>query len=162
MVLRMSRGKAILVVEDEADLAELLQYNLEGEGYHCRRVGDGDSALAEVRRQPPDLIVLDRMLPGRSGDEVASQLRRDPHSAAVPIIMMSQDLKANARSEYYRLGATSVVETRRDASRLIDEIADVVCFVAMLEGWIPKQSRYFPGDQDPVPLNAGEILQVYL
>ena len=47
MVPRVSRGKAILVVEDEADLAELLQYNLESEGYHCRRVGDGDSALAE-------------------------------------------------------------------------------------------------------------------
>ena len=123
MVPRMSRGKAILVVEDEADLAELLQYNLEGEGYHCRRVGDGDSALAEVRRQPPDLIVLDRMLPGRSGDEVASQLRRDPHSAAVPIIMLTAKAEEADELVGFALGADDYITKPFSMKRLLARVA---------------------------------------
>jgi two-component system phosphate regulon response regulator PhoB len=68
---------SILIVEDETDLADLLAYHLEHEGYACRRVGDGERALAEAGRRPPDLVILDRMLPGLSGDEVARRLKRD-------------------------------------------------------------------------------------
>ena len=85
----MKKTKMILVVEDEADLAQTISFNLEREGYTCRRVADGDAALAEVKRTAPDLIVLDRMLPGRSGDAVIAELRRDPRSAAIPILMLT-------------------------------------------------------------------------
>lgn len=79
----------VLIVEDEADLAEMVVFHLKREGYACRRVGDGQAALAEVRRQIPDVILLDRMLPGMSGDDVLVRLKRDPGTAGVPVIMMT-------------------------------------------------------------------------
>jgi two-component system phosphate regulon response regulator PhoB len=80
---------AILVVEDEADLAEMIRFNLEREGYQVRCALDGELALAEARRNMPDLILLDRMLPRLSGDEVVGQLKRDPATRAIPIIMVT-------------------------------------------------------------------------
>ena len=85
----MATGKSILVVEDERDLAELLRYNLEREGYACRCVADGRSAVSEAWRSPPDLILLDRMLPELSGDEVIAQLKREPRTAGIPIVMLT-------------------------------------------------------------------------
>jgi two-component system phosphate regulon response regulator PhoB len=79
-------GSSILIVEDETDLADMLCYHLQREGYQCRRAGDGERALAEAQTQPPDLIVLDRMLPKLSGDEVAVRLKRDSRTAAVPML----------------------------------------------------------------------------
>lgn len=85
----MAAARSVLVVEDEADLAELVRYNLEREGYAARAVLDGRKALTEVKREPPDLIILDRMLPGVSGDDVLAQIKREPRSAAVPILMLT-------------------------------------------------------------------------
>ena len=85
----MATGKSILVVEDETDLADLLRFNLNKEGYVCRCVADGIAALAEVRREAPDLMILDRMLPGLSGEQVMEQVRRNPQTAAIPILMLT-------------------------------------------------------------------------
>ena len=59
----LALGKAILVVEDKADLANTLAFHLKRSGHDCQVVGDGQTALAEAQRQAPDLIVLNRMLP---------------------------------------------------------------------------------------------------
>lgn len=85
----MSAAKSILIVEDEADLSEVLAFHLEKDGYQCRRVFDGASALAEIARDSPDLVILDRMLPKLSGDEVATRLKRDPRTQAIPIVMLT-------------------------------------------------------------------------
>ncbi len=79
----------ILVVDDERDLVELLSLNLEREGYEVAAAFTGPEALASASGQKPDLIVLDVMLPGLSGTEVASRLRTDPRTAGVPILMLS-------------------------------------------------------------------------
>lgn len=81
--------KEILIIEDEVDLAEMLRTNLENEGYKCRCAHDGRSALEEVGRRPPDLILLDRMLPGYSGDEVTRRLKGSARTAGIPIIMVT-------------------------------------------------------------------------
>jgi DNA-binding response OmpR family regulator len=65
----------VLVVEDNADIAQLLELHLSAVGCIVRRVGDGESALAEARREPYDLVVLDLMLPGIDGLEVCRRLR---------------------------------------------------------------------------------------
>ena len=85
----MQSRSSILIVEDETDLADVVCYHLEREGYTCRRAADGERALAEASRQPPDLIILDRMLPRLSGDEVARRLRRDTRTSTIPIIMLT-------------------------------------------------------------------------
>ncbi len=88
-VQESGRGRSILVVEDEEDLAEILQINLEREGYSCRCVGSGDLAMEAIARRKPDLLILDRMLPGLSGDEVLSRIRRNPETASIPVIMLT-------------------------------------------------------------------------
>lgn len=103
------RGKTILVVEDESDAAELLRYGLEREGYVVRRAPDGHTALMESRRAAPDLILLDRMLPGISGDEVATQLKRDPRTARIPIIMITAKAEETDQVVGLTLGADDYV-----------------------------------------------------
>lgn len=99
----------ILIVEDEADLSGLIRYNLEREGYACRQALDGETALAEVRRAAPDLVILDRMLPGRSGDEVATALRRDPRTASIPIIMLTAKAEEVDELVGFALGADDYI-----------------------------------------------------
>ncbi len=79
----------ILITEDEAALVALLRYNLEKEGYLVDEAGDGQEALMKVAEAPPDLILLDWMLPQLSGLEVCRQLRRNPASRNIPIIMLT-------------------------------------------------------------------------
>jgi two-component system, OmpR family, phosphate regulon response regulator PhoB len=79
----------ILVVEDEPPLVEVLRYNLEKEGYLVDVAEDGAAALDKARRNIPDLIVLDWMLPELSGIEVCRQLRADPDTKEVPVIMLT-------------------------------------------------------------------------
>lgn len=79
----------ILVVDDEEDLQELLRYNLSKDGYRVSCVGTGEDALKFVRKQPPDLIVLDLMLPAVDGLEVCRRLKGDSKTRDVPIIMLT-------------------------------------------------------------------------
>lgn len=105
----MPAGQSILVVEDETDLADLIRLNLEREGYACRCAGDGEAAIAEVRQHRPDLIVLDRMLPGRSGDDIAAHVKRDPATAHVPILMLTAKGEETDQLVGFALGADDYV-----------------------------------------------------
>jgi two-component system phosphate regulon response regulator PhoB len=79
----------ILVVEDEAPLLTLLRYNLEKQGFQVDEAADGQEALMRVAEAPPDLVLLDWMLPAMSGLEVCRQLRRRPDTRDLPIIMVT-------------------------------------------------------------------------
>jgi two-component system phosphate regulon response regulator PhoB len=84
----MASGR-ILLVEDEPDIAEILQYNLEKEGFEVAVETRGDSALERLRDEAPDLLILDLMLPGLDGLELARILQRDRRTAALPLIMLT-------------------------------------------------------------------------
>jgi two-component system alkaline phosphatase synthesis response regulator PhoP len=79
----------ILAVEDEEDILELLRYNLEKEGYRVTGVVSGEEALRRARSQPPDLIVLDLMLPGMDGLTVCRELKQDAKTRDLPIIILT-------------------------------------------------------------------------
>lgn len=81
--------KTILVVDDEADIRELLKYNLELEGFSVELVADGDGALKALKSHEVDLILLDLMLPGTPGLEICKHLKRDPRMESIPIIMIT-------------------------------------------------------------------------
>lgn len=100
---------SILIVEDETDLADLVCYHLQREGYTCRRAEDGERAVAEASRQPPDLLVLDRMLPKLSGDEVARRLKRDGRTAGIPIIMLTAKVEDEDELVGFALGADDYI-----------------------------------------------------
>ena len=79
----------ILIVEDEAPLVTLLRYNLEKQGFQVEDAGDGGEALTRIAETPPDLVLLDWMLPSLSGIEVCRQLRRRPPTRHLPVIMLT-------------------------------------------------------------------------
>jgi two-component system phosphate regulon response regulator PhoB len=79
----------ILLIEDEPDIAEVLQYNLEKEGFKVDTARRGDTGLDAVRSDAPDLIVLDLMLPGIDGLELARLLKREPGTARIPVVMLT-------------------------------------------------------------------------
>lgn len=95
----------VLVVEDEPDIAALIAYQLTREGFHVATTGDGKEALEAIERDVPDLIVLDRMLPGMSGDEVLERLRAGTVAAAVPVLMLTARREPEDRIEGLELGA---------------------------------------------------------
>src|SRR5271163_1222717 len=79
----------ILVVDDEPEAVELIEFNLKQSGYTVNTAGDGAEALKKARSQTPDLIVLDVMLPEMDGFEICKSLRLDSGTAKIPIIMLT-------------------------------------------------------------------------
>jgi two-component system, OmpR family, phosphate regulon response regulator PhoB len=86
---RLMAREKILVIEDEPDIAEVLQYNLEKEGFDVETARRGDTGFDAVRRDSPDLVLLDLMLPGIDGLELTRMLKRDPLTSRLPIVMLT-------------------------------------------------------------------------
>jgi two-component system phosphate regulon response regulator PhoB len=80
---------AILIVDDERDLLSLLDFNLRQAGFETVLASTGESALRELRRKVPDLVLLDLMLPDISGTEVCRQVKADPRTRNVPVVMLT-------------------------------------------------------------------------
>jgi len=85
----MENSKHLLIVDDEADIVELVSYNLKKEGFSVDSASDGEAALAKIRKGKYTLVILDLMLPGIQGLELCRILRNDPKTAALPIIMLT-------------------------------------------------------------------------
>ncbi len=85
----MTESRNILVVEDEADIRNLVRYNLEQEGYVVAEAGDGEQGLAAARKNRPHLVILDLMLPGMNGLEVCRVLRGEEKTAKLPVVMLT-------------------------------------------------------------------------
>jgi len=81
--------KTVLIIEDEKDLAELLSFNLEREGYRTVIAQDGLDGLEAANRLLPDLILLDLMLPGMLGTEVCKTLKKSDKTARIPVVMLT-------------------------------------------------------------------------
>jgi len=99
----------ILVVDDEADLLALVEYNLKQGGYAVATARDGAAALAEIKREMPDLVVLDVQLPDMLGTEVCKHLRRDPVTASIPILMLTARAEEIDRVVGFEVGADDYV-----------------------------------------------------
>ncbi|MDP3906568.1 MAG: phosphate regulon transcriptional regulator PhoB [Novosphingobium sp.] len=100
---------SILIVEDDAALSELLEWNLRAEGFDVRVTPDGEEALVMVRESLPDAIILDWMIENLSGIEVCRQLRRNKDSARVPILMLTARGEEEDRIRGLKTGADDYV-----------------------------------------------------
>ena len=100
---------SILIVEDEADLAVLLRYNLEAEGFRVATAASGDEAVERIRDGVPDLILLDWMLPGLSGIELCRRWRAREETARTPIIMITARGEEEERVRGLATGADDYV-----------------------------------------------------
>ena len=84
-----SKGKKILIADDEPDILEIVQYNLQKEGYEVTTARDGDEALTKAKSQHPDLIILDIMMPRKNGVEVCEILRSQPAFKTTLILILT-------------------------------------------------------------------------
>ena len=105
----MTTNPTILVVDDEPDAVELVEFNLKANGYDVVTATDGEEALEKARAIIPDLIVLDLMLPEVDGTEVCKILRRDQRTQAIPIIMLTAKAAEIDRVLGLELGADDYV-----------------------------------------------------
>jgi len=105
----MTTKPKILVVDDEPDAVELVEFNLKANGYDVVTATDGEEALEKARANIPDLIVLDLMLPEVDGTEVCKILRRDQRTQAIPIIMLTAKAAEIDRVLGLELGADDYV-----------------------------------------------------
>lgn len=99
----------ILVVEDEASLGLLLSYNLEAEGFVVERVERGDEAELRLAESPPDLVILDWMLPGVSGFEICRRLRAREATKTLPVIMLTARGEESERVRGLTIGADDYI-----------------------------------------------------
>ncbi|WP_456025368.1 EAL domain-containing response regulator [Pseudomonas capeferrum] len=104
-----SQPATLLIVDDEPHVRKLLETLLQHEGYQTLSAGSGEEALQLVAQQPPDLILLDIMMPGMDGYEVASHLKGDEATASIPIIMLSALSEPSARVTGLQTGAEEFI-----------------------------------------------------
>jgi phosphate regulon transcriptional regulator PhoB len=133
----------VLVVEDEPDIRALIVHHLTREGFRCRVAGSGADALARVKATPPDLVVLDLMLPGMDGLEVCRRLRADPSTAGVPIIMLTAKADEVDRVVGLEMGADDYVVKPFSPKELVARVRAVL-------------RRVRPGEASR-PLGAGAV-----
>lgn len=116
----------ILVVDDEPDISALVAYHLARASYRVRTAADGAEALRAVESQPPDLIVLDLMLPGASGFEILQELKRRPETQTVPVILLTARREERDRIEGLQLGADDYVAKPFSPQELVLRVGAVL------------------------------------
>lgn len=82
-------GRHVLLVEDEANIAEAIRFLLTRDGWRVTHLGDGTGVLELLRKDRPDLLILDHMLPGISGLEILATLRADPELTSLPVMVLT-------------------------------------------------------------------------
>ena len=96
-----SVAKKILIVEDTKSIREIVAFMLRSKGYETLESGDGQDAEARVRADPPDLIVLDAMLPKKTGFDVCQSLKADEKLKKIPILMLTAITRDTGKSDEY-------------------------------------------------------------
>jgi DNA-binding response OmpR family regulator len=99
----------VLVADDDADIRDLVQFKLTQSGFDVAAVGDGQTALEAVLADPPDLLVLDLMMPRLTGIEVCQALRSDDRTATVPVIMLTAKAQEADVTRGFGVGADDYV-----------------------------------------------------
>jgi len=113
----------ILVVEDHADIAELLTHSLQKAGHAATVVTTGTEAVPQLRRAPADLVILDLMLPGMDGLVVCQAIRQDPALSATPILMLTARGEESDRVRGLELGADDYVTKPFSPKELVARVA---------------------------------------
>lgn len=141
---RSDMAASILLIDDEPDLVSLVKFNLEREGWKVRAATDGGTGYEQARRDLPDLILLDLMLPGIDGLEVCRRLRAEPRTARIPIIMLTAKGGESDRVVGLEMGADDYVAKPFSTRELVARVK------ALLR-------RAAPAEDDAGAVAVGEI-----
>lgn len=112
----------ILVVEDDRDIADLVARYLGKAGFTVETVGSGREGLAALQAQPPDVLILDLMLPHVSGLDICRAARKDPKTAAIPIIMVTARAEESERIAGLELGADDYIAKPFSPNELVARV----------------------------------------
>jgi two-component system alkaline phosphatase synthesis response regulator PhoP len=140
----------VLVVEDDKDIAALIVRYLTKAGYAAETLDAGTHVLPRVRQDPPELLILDLMLPGVSGLQICSALRAEPTTAAMPIIMLTARGEEADRILGLELGADDYLTKPFSPNELIARVR------ALLRRAAPRPAPQAVLRYGPIVLNAGE------
>jgi phosphate regulon transcriptional regulator PhoB len=122
----MPQPARILVVDDEADLRELVSYNLKKEGFAVTTADDGEQALEAISLERPDLVVLDLMLPGIQGVELCRMLRERDETSSLPIIMLTARTEEVDRVLGLEMGADDYITKPFSPRELVARVKAVL------------------------------------
>lgn len=118
--------KKILIVEDESSLAEALKMRFEANGYKVDIAGDGQEALKMVRNSPPDLIILDIMLPKIDGYKVCRILKFDEKHKSIPVVMLTAKVQDKDRELGFEVGADAYIVKPFDSHHLTEKVKELM------------------------------------
>jgi DNA-binding response OmpR family regulator len=121
----MSRGK-VLVVDDEEYIQHILNFSFGAEGYEVITATDGEEALKKARHEKPDIIVLDIMMPKMDGYEACKQLKTDPQTKAIPVILLTAKGRDIDRKLGSEAGADDYVVKPFSPGRLIERVEGMI------------------------------------
>ncbi|MET0070508.1 MAG: phosphate regulon transcriptional regulator PhoB [Candidatus Thiodiazotropha sp.] len=122
----------ILAVDDEPAVGEMLRFILEQDGFQADFVEDATQAINQIRKSKPDLILLDWMMPGMSGLELAGRLKKDRDTAGIPIIMLTAKGEENDKVRGLDIGAEDYVTKPFSARELLARIRSILRRVSPL------------------------------
>ena len=117
----MSKGK-ILVVDDEVNITQILEFSIGAEGYEVIAAQNGEEAIDKARREQPDLIILDIMMPIIDGYEACRILKANPLTKHIPVILLTAKGRDIDRRLGYEVGATDYIVKPFSPNKLIDRI----------------------------------------
>lgn len=118
--------KRILVAEDDLDIARLVQFQLQFSGYHVTLAPDGSEALKAARKEPPDLILVDWMMPVMDGLQTVKALKSDPDLKQIPVILMTARAQGHDIQAGISAGASAYLVKPFPLEQLISTIAEVL------------------------------------
>ena len=118
--------KRILLVDDEPDFVETVEFFLSGSDYHVFVAKNGKEALEQVRSQKPDLVLLDAMMPEMDGLEACKRLKNDPTTKPIPIIMLTAKGRKEDVVDAMAAGADSYVVKPFNLSDLVERIEEIL------------------------------------
>lgn len=116
----------VLLVEDEQNIVEAMRFLLSREGWRVETHSDGATALDTIRDSEPDLVVLDYMLPGRSGLEILSDLRALPEFSELPVLMLTARGQARDRAQAEKAGVSRFMTKPFSNTEVLNAVRDMM------------------------------------
>ncbi len=119
-------GKKVLIAEDEPNILESLRFILMHAGYSVETVSDGAETVPAIRKQQPEIVILDVMLPNKSGFEILKQLKADYELTNTPVLMLTAKGQEQDRDTATQLGADAFITKPFSNQDVLDCLADLL------------------------------------
>ena len=152
----------ILIVDDDPDMVELVRLALTEAGFSVRTAANGQEALRKAQRSPPDLVVLDLLLPGMNGFSVCEQLRLNPATASVPVLMITVLPGEFPRLVGAEAGADAYLNKPFRMEELVSCVGDLVRRPAAASEVLAAQPEPAANEAFPIPPAAPAAPDTFL